>query len=122
MREQDEKDGLVECLAGLAAVAVAQSRLEYAARLCGAVEAQVAQTGYVFSPAGRMEYERDLAAVRTPLGDEVFAALQTEGRALTMEQAIEYAAIKITDVSFGQAQRGGISTEQRDSESRRGQE
>lgn len=90
-REQDDQDSIAECLAGLAGVAAAFGRLKCSARLFGAIEVQLARTGYFFSPACRMEYERDVTSVRAALGEETFNTLHAEGRAMRLEQAIELA-------------------------------
>ena len=44
-------------------------------------------------PVGRQQssYERTLRAVRSHLGEEAFAALWAEGRAMTVGQALAYA-------------------------------
>jgi hypothetical protein len=39
----------------------------------------------------REEAERELGAARAALGEEAFAAAWTEGQALPLDQAIEYA-------------------------------
>jgi hypothetical protein len=49
------------------------------------------------SPLERDNHERDMAAAREALGEEVFAVLQAEGRAMTMHEAIEYALQDMND-------------------------
>ena len=63
-----------------------------AARLFGAAEALRQIMGAPLPPSDRAEYERNVAAVRAQLGEEMFAAAWAEGRAMTMEQAVEYAS------------------------------
>ena len=41
--------------------------------------------------AGRQNHERDVAAARAALGDEVFSGLLAEGEAMTMKESITYA-------------------------------
>jgi hypothetical protein len=45
----------------------------------------------VLDPGGCLEYDSDLAATRTQLGEEAFEEARAEGRAMTFEQAVEYA-------------------------------
>jgi len=41
--------------------------------------------------ADAIEFERNVAATRAQLDEATFAAAWTEGKAMTLEQAIEYA-------------------------------
>jgi hypothetical protein len=43
------------------------------------------------NPAEGAEFDRDVAAARGQLDEQVFAAAWAEGRALPLEQAIDYA-------------------------------
>ena len=69
----------------------AQRQLRRAARLFGAAETLRRAIGAALSPGARVDYDRDVAAVRAQLDEETFAMEWAEGQALTMEQAIEYA-------------------------------
>jgi len=85
------------CLTGLAAVAAAQHEPTKGARLWGAVQAWEEKTGakLVEYPVGgfqRSRYEQVLALARADLGAAAFAAAQEEGRALSLDQAVEYEA------------------------------
>ena len=64
-----------------------------AARLWGAAEALREQMGMSFSryDLAQSGYEQDLAAVRSALDETSFDAAWAEGRAMSPEQAIEYA-------------------------------
>ena len=75
-----------------AEVATAQEQPERAARLLGAAEAlrQGLDPPHI-SLVDRAEYDLSVAAARIELGDEAFAAAWAEGRAMLMEEAIEYA-------------------------------
>ncbi|MBE7549953.1 MAG: tetratricopeptide repeat protein [Anaerolineales bacterium] len=86
--------GIIDCLAGLAGVAEEKGQPERAARLFGAVEAQreAIQTGLAY--ADRIEEDRHLDAVRAQLDESTFAVAWTEGRAMTLEQAVDYALRK----------------------------
>jgi predicted ATPase/DNA-binding SARP family transcriptional activator len=86
--------GIIDCLAGLAGVAGKMGQPERAARLFGAVEAQreAIQTGLAY--ADRIEEDRHLDAVRAQLDESTFAVAWAEGRAMTLEQAVDYALRK----------------------------
>ncbi len=87
----DSTRGIIDCLAGLAGVAGKKGQPERAARLFGAVEAQreAIQTGLAY--ADRIEEDRHLDAVRAQLDESTFAVAWAEGRAMTLEQAVDYA-------------------------------
>jgi non-specific serine/threonine protein kinase len=80
-------------LMGLAAVATHRDRLRRAAKLYGASEALREATGLSPKPFGRLtyDYEGYLATVRAGLNEPDFDAAWSEGRAMSLEQAIEYA-------------------------------
>jgi DNA-binding NarL/FixJ family response regulator len=75
-------------LEGLASVLATQGELARAARLWGAAETLRGTMGTPLPPAYRVEYERSVAAARTQLGENAFAAAWIEGRAMTPEQAL----------------------------------
>ena len=85
------KLGIAEYLAGLGGVAAADGRHERAARLLGAAEEMLSLLGAFLRPPDRAEYERSIAATRAGLNDTAFAAAWAEGKAMTLDQAIEYA-------------------------------
>jgi DNA-binding NarL/FixJ family response regulator len=60
----------------------------WAVRLWGAVEVLREAAGIPLSPIERADYERAIAAARTRLGEQAFAAAWAEGRAMTPEQAL----------------------------------
>ncbi len=80
------------CLEGLASLAYHQGHLRRAATLLGAVEASHAALGRPrYSPASQIKHEERVASTRAGLGEATFATAWAEGRAMTLEQAIEYA-------------------------------
>jgi non-specific serine/threonine protein kinase len=85
------KLAIAHCVAALAGAAGASGQLERAARLSGTAEALFASIGARMDLADRLQYDRSLAAVRGLLNEKGFAAASAEGRAMSMEQAIEYA-------------------------------
>jgi hypothetical protein len=86
------KQGIVECLEGLAGVAARQGRPERAARLWGVAEALRETMGAPLSPADRPGYERMVADARGQLDQTAWSAAWTAGWALTLEQALNEAA------------------------------
>jgi predicted ATPase/class 3 adenylate cyclase len=89
--ELGNKRVVAECLAGLAAISGAEGRPEQAAKLFGAAQALYVALGTTMWDSDRPLYERDLAAARARLGEEAWARAQQDGRAMSLEQAIEYA-------------------------------
>ncbi len=80
-------------LLGLAAVATHRDHLRRAAKLFGAGEALREAAGLSPKPVAKhsYDYEGYLATVRTGLDEPNFDAAWSEGRAMSLEQAIEYA-------------------------------
>lgn len=78
-------------LEALIALEVVEQHLKRAARLFGATETFYSQLRFLMSPLERDNHERDMAATRAALGEEVFSALWAEGSAMTIEQAVAYA-------------------------------
>jgi tetratricopeptide (TPR) repeat protein len=78
------------CLEGLASVAHQQGCLKRAATLFGVAEA-FRESLHRPRISGEEKYEQSLASMRAALGESRFAAAWAEGRAMTLEQAIEYA-------------------------------
>jgi predicted ATPase/class 3 adenylate cyclase/Tfp pilus assembly protein PilF len=82
---------IAELLIGFASLAAAQNTMERAATLWGAAEAQWEEIESDLPPVVHEQYERGIAPARQALGEEAFATAQAKGRAMTVEQAIEYA-------------------------------
>ena len=68
-----------------------QGLMERGAKLLGAAEALLQSIGAVLGPGDRQIYERAIAIAREELGEEGLEAARQEGRAMSLEQAIEYA-------------------------------
>ncbi len=79
---------IAACLVGLGVVVAAQGEWTWAVRLLSAGEAQCEVTHSVLPPFVRAGQERAIAAARDQLGEEVFAAVRAEGRAMTPEQVL----------------------------------
>jgi predicted ATPase/DNA-binding CsgD family transcriptional regulator len=96
LRELRDRVGILHCLIGAASVNGLRGAPDRAARLLGAAEALGEAATVPLLPAieARYKYERDVAAVRSQLGEKAFEAAWAEGRAMTPEEAIEYALAK----------------------------
>jgi hypothetical protein len=79
------------CLEGFAGLAGARGQGARAARLWGAAEALRIDIGAPPSLDARPLYERSLAAARAQLGEAAWEAAFAEGRAMSAEEAAEYA-------------------------------
>ena len=92
-RELEYSFLLAHVLLGLGLVAALRGRPARAARLWGAAEPLRERLGLALSHFELVTfgYERDLAAVRSALSESTFDAAWAEGRAMSPEQAFEYA-------------------------------
>ena len=82
-----DAQGLRHCLERLVEVAVACREMGRAARLLGAAEAHRARLGVALVPRQVSVYERNVADVRSALGEVVFATAWAEGRRLSPDEA-----------------------------------
>jgi predicted ATPase/DNA-binding CsgD family transcriptional regulator len=91
--ELSDKANAAYCLEGLARVTSTRGDHERAARIFGAAEALLEAAGdplYAHAQ-DRAYYERAVDALRSRLGEKSFRAVWSEGRAMEMEEAVEYA-------------------------------
>ncbi len=79
------------CFYGMASVNASRGQPERAARLFAAAEVLRGGIGYALPAHDRDEYAGTVTAIRATMGDVAFATAWAEGRAMTLEQAIEYA-------------------------------
>jgi non-specific serine/threonine protein kinase len=79
------------CMQGIAATISRIGREEQAARLLGAAEAIAAAVGSVRSARAQTDYDEQTAALRRTLGEANFTAAWAEGRAMSLEQAVNCA-------------------------------
>jgi predicted ATPase/class 3 adenylate cyclase len=93
---QGETFLLVEGLEEVAAVALGRDQAVLAARLFGA--SKVIREASGFAPWFPDDHERNLAQARCQLGED-FAAAWSEGRAMTLEEAVTHALAIITENS-----------------------
>jgi DNA-binding CsgD family transcriptional regulator/tetratricopeptide (TPR) repeat protein len=80
-----------DSLEGLACISAAEGTSERAARLFGATETLREAVGYQYIPEEDAWREPYLAAARSRLDERAWDKAWAEGRAMSMEQAIEYA-------------------------------
>lgn len=90
-RRPDRQGNAGALLLGLAAVAAGMNQPHRAAKLSGAAQTSCETMAYPLPEIDRVEMERHVQIAREQLGEERFDALQGQGRALTLEQAIELA-------------------------------
>jgi predicted ATPase/class 3 adenylate cyclase/DNA-binding CsgD family transcriptional regulator len=90
-QQEGHKLFAIRCLEELAWVICLQGDYAQAMRLCGAAEAQREALGAALSPSACAEHDRHVATARTHLAESAFATAWAEGRAMTMEQAVELA-------------------------------
>jgi predicted ATPase/DNA-binding CsgD family transcriptional regulator len=86
-----DKQGIAEALAGLAAVARAQGQLRRAAALGGAAEALFESIGSRIGSFERANFSQIVADLSQAIGENLFATIWAEGRAMTVDQAVQYA-------------------------------
>ena len=90
-RESGSRTDLAYGLEGMAMVAGVQEETERAARLAGAAEILHEATGARLTSDQRKVYEPYLASARSQLDEAAWKEAWAEGRAMTLEEAVEYA-------------------------------
>ena len=82
--------GLIRCLEGFAQVVAARGRWTRSACIFGAAERQREMRGLPLPPVDRVDYDA-VPSVHAAMGEEAFTRAWMEGRAMTLDQAVEYA-------------------------------
>ncbi len=90
-KELGDKRGMATCLAALGCVATALGQFRRAAVLFGAAEALRETVGASIPAFLKGEYDRQVAAASTGLGDAAFKAAWAEGRTLSTDAALDFA-------------------------------
>ena len=90
-RALGDKGTLLMSLEGLACVAGAEGEALWAGRLFGVAEALMEEIGYRLVPQERAVLEPYRSRVRSGLGEAAWEEAVAEGKAMGLEQAIEYA-------------------------------
>jgi predicted ATPase/DNA-binding XRE family transcriptional regulator len=80
--------GVAACLEGLAEVAVASDEFPRAGRLWGTAAAVREAAGAAVTSDARLSQAASIARARAALGEERFAALWAEGKAMTLDEAV----------------------------------
>jgi non-specific serine/threonine protein kinase len=80
-----------ECLEGLAGIACAEGNYSRGARLLGMAEELRVSLASFRLAADQTAFDQRVSCAQTALSAAAFAAAWAEGRAMTLEQAIEYA-------------------------------
>jgi predicted ATPase/DNA-binding SARP family transcriptional activator len=90
-QELGNPQGVAASLVGFAAVAVRQEEWERAARLLGAVEAQIEEGVASLKPPMQLRHQRTVAAVQAQMDEKLFEVAWASGRSMVLEQALAYA-------------------------------
>jgi predicted ATPase/DNA-binding SARP family transcriptional activator len=99
-REQDARTELVQALHLMADFLWASEDFETATRMYGAMERARDETHYPLAPIYQAEYARTQNALRESLTPAAYDAAKTEGRNLTLDQALDYLEDLLEDRSF----------------------
>jgi predicted ATPase len=103
--DSEDEDHLAEALSVCAAEACARRLFERSGRLLGAVEGLWEGLGFSLSPVDDVYVERCRTAVRAAMGEPAFSRTLAEGRAMTPDQAVAFAAdayaVPVTDPGAG---------------------
>jgi tetratricopeptide (TPR) repeat protein len=89
--ESGDKGTMTECLTGFVGVLVMVGKPEQATRLSGAAESLLRRIGWTMTAVDQKDYDHYVAFVRSQLDETTFEQALAEGRAMTLEQAIEFA-------------------------------
>ena len=89
-RQLGNQNGISYSLESLAEAAHRQGQSERAARLGGAASALRESIGSPLNPADQKRFDKTTASAAEALGEAAFAAAWEVGRAMTLEQAVEY--------------------------------
>ncbi len=115
--ESKDKSGATMALAALAGIARAQGYLERAARLLGSVEALRELYGTAMWFVDRIEYDRLVEALHSQLDEATRIAAWTEGWAMDLEHAVDYALSGPELIAVKESQKkkyGGLTARERE--------
>ena len=90
-REGGNGRGIAEFLEKIGNAASTRKQPKTAAILLGAAQAFRESSSATHYPFQLVEYERFLEVLRSQLDESIFASLCTEGRAMTLDEAVGYA-------------------------------
>jgi hypothetical protein len=86
-----DREGIAYLLQDIGSLAALQGQAERALRLSGAMEELRQQIGAPLPPAELVSFEKLLEAARQDLGEAAAASVIAKGRAMSLEEAIDYA-------------------------------
>jgi predicted ATPase/class 3 adenylate cyclase len=86
--KMSNRQGIAECLAGLAGLAVISGKIEQGVRLFAGAQALLDDIGAPMAPADCVEMERELSLAREQLSEVAFSTAWSEGGKMSMEEAI----------------------------------
>jgi hypothetical protein len=87
--EGGNRYGLVECLVGLAGVAVLKKEPEQAAKLFGAAQALLNSINIPLFPTERMDWERDEKRMRAQFPSDKLESALEQGKMAPLEQVLD---------------------------------
>ena len=87
----ERKPTVINTLEGMATLAGSRGEASRAAHLWGAAQAAREASGIALSPGDRALHEPYLNSARSRLGEEAWEAALAEGRAMSLQEAAEYA-------------------------------
>jgi tetratricopeptide (TPR) repeat protein len=83
--------GVISCLAGFAAIAVARGKYPRAGQLMAAVETQMVSLGITPMYMDQQEFNRNYARLHQDLDEKTLKKLWTKGKEMSLDQAIAFA-------------------------------
>lgn len=83
--------GVMGCLAGFAAIAVAQGKYQSAAQLIGAIESQMVSQSITPMYMDQQEYARTLARLHAKLDKKTLGKYWAKGKAMMLDETIAFA-------------------------------
>ena len=96
-QEVGRKPTIINALGGMASLAGALGEATRKAHLWGAAQASREVTGIALPPGDQALHEPYLAAARSQTGEAAWEEALAEGRAISLEEAAEYALFEETD-------------------------
>ena len=99
-QKEGSKQGMVECLAGLAGTAVVQGRLEIATQLFGAAEGICDSANTMLVPADRLVWEHYENSLHAQLPQDVFDHAWGLGKTTTLNCLLNETITVVKDSAF----------------------
>ena len=91
-RQLGNRRGMAECMAALAGLKARQGNAKWGAIMLSAAESALKVTGGAWWPADRVEVDANQEFIRSALDEADLEAAQKKGWAMTLEQALAFAA------------------------------